>query len=347
MVTQTCQKYSENFDYFERFIRQTYIYRFPNKMELDSVNFWENLKKKVDKADYIKTTGHDQIISDLKQALYSDFPGTPIYAFGSRIMGIATADSDLDLYVDADGNNIYTEYSTQTRLRNLMKIKKALSSSANWSFTKSFHGVYPLVTARHKDSNILCDISFSMKITVDQNNLVNYIFDLQPIARYMVIYLRSWALANGLSNFRGHIFTLMVIFFLQIRGQLPSVSNLQTNLLPNFGPWKTDFVKLGLSSFNMKPIPLNAIEVRNILKDFFRYYSEFEYGQLVVCPWLGKGVYRTMIKSYMPLGSLRFKGLFCDRAMIIQDIIHLNQNKAYAITQSELTNFKLICKQNK
>ncbi|KAH8361857.1 hypothetical protein KR200_003442, partial [Drosophila serrata] len=278
---------------------------------------------KVDKADYIKTTGHDQIISDLKQALYSDFPGTPIYAFGSRIMGIATADSDLDLYVDADGNNIYTEYSTQTRLRNLMKIKKALSSSANWSFTKSFHGVYPLVTARHKDSNILCDISFSMKMTVDQNNLVNYIFDLQPIARYMVIYLRSWALANGLSNFRGHIFTLMVIFFLQIRGQLPSVSNLQTNLLPNFGrelnmilsepyiyiyilyefiAWKTDFVKLGLSSFNMKPIPLNAIEVRNILKDFFRYYSEFEYGQLVVCPWLGKGVYRTMIKSYMPLG---------------------------------------------
>ncbi|KAH8265329.1 hypothetical protein KR038_004181, partial [Drosophila bunnanda] len=255
---------------------------------------------KVDKAADIKMIGFDQIISDLKQALFSNFPYTPIYPFGSRTMGLATADSDLDIYVDADGNDIYTDKPTPTNLNNQKKIAQALKSSANWIFIRCVDGMCPIVIVRHKASNILCDISFSRKITVDQNTLVNYIFELQPIARYMVIYLRSWAHENGLSQFRGHIFVLMVIFFLQIRKQLPSISGLQTDCCPNFGPWKTNFAKLGLSFFNMKPVPLNAIEARNILKDFFSYYSKFDYGVFVVCPWLGKAVRRTEMNEHMP-----------------------------------------------
>ncbi|KAH8346922.1 hypothetical protein KR059_002940, partial [Drosophila kikkawai] len=257
----------------------------------------------VDKAIAITTMGHDQIISDLKKALSSDFPDTPIYTFGSRIMGLASDGSDLDIYVHAYGNDVYTDKPTPTMWTNQMKIAKAIKmSSAKWIFIKTVDGKCPLVVARHKATNILCDISFSHKISVDQNMLVNYIFDLQPIARYMVIYLRGWAQKYGLTKFRGHIFILMVIYFLQICKELPSIENLQANLPPNFGPWKTEFVKLDLSSFNMKPVALNESEVRNILKDFFSYYSEFNYAQLVVCPWLGREINRTMIKAHMPSG---------------------------------------------
>ncbi|KAH8346923.1 hypothetical protein KR059_002939, partial [Drosophila kikkawai] len=280
----------------------------------------------VDKAIAITTMGHDQIISDLKKALSSDFPDTPIYTFGSRIMGLASDGSDLDIYVHAYGNDVYTDKPTPTMWTNRMKIANAIRMSfENWIFIKTVGGICPLVVVRHKPTNIMCDISFSRKISADQNKLVNYIFDLQPIARYMVIYLRGWAQKNGLTKFRGHIFILMVIFFLQIRGKLPSIRDLQANLSPNFGrklymflsehyihiyiqymyiftAWKTEFVKLDLSSFNMKPVALNESEVRNILKDFFSYYSEFNYAQLIVCPWLGKELRRTMLQAHMPLG---------------------------------------------
>ncbi|KAH8242825.1 hypothetical protein KR032_002529 [Drosophila birchii] len=247
--------------------------------------------------------GYDQIISDLKEALRSDFPNAPIYTFGSRIMGLANADSDLDIYVHVDGNENFTDRVGIKVSQDQVKIANSIKrNSAKWSFVDTHGGSCPIVVVRHITSNILCDISFSKKITVDQNTLVNYIFDLQPIARYMVIYLHDWAQKNGLIKFRGYIFILMVIFHLQIRGKLPGVSDLQANLSPNFGPWKTYFMKLGLSSFNMKSIPLNESEVRNILKDFFSFYSKFDFANLIVCPWLGKVVTRNMIKSHLPLG---------------------------------------------
>ncbi|XP_017030639.1 terminal uridylyltransferase Tailor-like [Drosophila kikkawai] len=319
-------------------------------MDLGSIYFWDSLKKDVDKAIAIKTMGHDQIISDLKKALCSDFPDTPIYTFGSRIMGLASDGSDLDIYVHAYGNDVYTDKPTHTMLTNQMKIANAIRmSSENWIFIRTVDGMCPLVVVRHKPTNIMCDISFSRKISADQNNLVNYIFELQPIARYMVTYLRGWAQKHGLTKFRGHIFILMVIFFLQIRGKLPSIKDLQANLPPNFGPWKTNFVKLGLSSFNMKTVALNESEVRNILKDFFGYYSEFNYAQLIVCPWLGKELRRTMIQAHMPSGSQRYYCLYVsDRhAIIVQDMMHLNQNKAFPIAQHDLRSFKAKCKDMK
>ncbi|XP_070143027.1 terminal uridylyltransferase Tailor-like isoform X2 [Drosophila kikkawai] len=205
-------------------------------MDLNSINFWETLKKKVDEAVTIKKRGYDQILGDLKKTLRSNFPDTPIYAFGSRIMGIADADSDLDIYVHLDGNETYTENPTSKVSQNQVKIINSIKmDSGNWKFLDSHGGVCPIVIVRHIDSDIQCDISFSKKITVDQNNLINYIVDLQPIARYMVIYLRGWAQINGLTKFRGYIFNLMVIFFLQIRGKLPSIKDLQADLSPNFG----------------------------------------------------------------------------------------------------------------
>lgn len=73
-------------------------------------------------------------------------------------------------------------------------------------------------------------------MTVKQNELVLYLFELQPVARYMVIFLREWTRLKNLHKaFRGHIIILMVIFFLQIKSYLPGIDKLQTNLYPSVG----------------------------------------------------------------------------------------------------------------
>jgi len=52
----------------------------------------------------------------------------------------------------------------------------------------------------------------------------------------MVIYLRGWAEKHQIKSvFRSHLLVLMVIFFLQVRGYLPSVFQLQSGLNPNVG----------------------------------------------------------------------------------------------------------------
>lgn len=73
-------------------------------------------------------------------------------------------------------------------------------------------------------------------MTVKQNELVLYLFELQPVARYMVIFLREWTRLNNLhEGFRGHIIILMVIFFLQIKSHLPGIDKLQKNLYTSVG----------------------------------------------------------------------------------------------------------------
>lgn len=75
-------------------------------------------------------------------------------------------------------------------------------------------------------------------MTVKQNELVLYLFELQPVARYMVIYLRKWIQSKKVvvsKGFRSHILILMVIFMLQIYNYLPGIDKLQENLIPTVG----------------------------------------------------------------------------------------------------------------
>ncbi|XP_017056994.1 terminal uridylyltransferase Tailor-like [Drosophila ficusphila] len=312
-------------------------------MDIESPDFWATLKADLLKADNLKIIFIEEIINDLKQALLSEFTGVSIYAFGSRALGVAVDLSDLDLFVDI-GYGVYSETETKEALEVQLKIYKAIGRLySKWTVIKTCGGRIPLVVVRHKSTKIRCDISFSNKMTYDQNRIVNYIFSLQPIARYMVIYLRRWVQKNQIAGFRVHILILMVIFFLQVRGKLPSVSELQSGLSPNIGPWITSYTKLGLSYFNMKPIALNESESRSILKDFFKYYYMFDFKGQVVSPWLGRKVSRFELQSIVSQRCKDCRGIDIDRAMIVQDLVHLNQNKAFSIDTEKFGCFVRNC----
>ncbi|KAH8344007.1 hypothetical protein KR084_003139, partial [Drosophila pseudotakahashii] len=249
---------------------------------------------------------NQQIITDLLDTLRPEFPykSIQIHLFGSRIMGVAGPDSDLDIYVDIDKSSaLYSKTLTGKVAQEEKTITKALKKNPwKWDFLKNAVGNWPLIVVRHKNSNIECDINFSNSISYNQNKLVNYIFELQPIARLMVIYLRGWVKKQQIqSAFRSHLLILMVIFFLQVRGFLPSVCQLQYQLIPDVGPWITTYRSFKLSHFEMETIPINADQTRKQLADFFSYYSTFKFSQTVICPYLGKEVLRHELTSLMPL----------------------------------------------
>lgn len=67
----------------------------------DSATFWPNLMANVAVADNLKMKHITDIEVELIQVLQKQFPTKKLwaYSFGSRIMGVAQEDSDLDIYV--------------------------------------------------------------------------------------------------------------------------------------------------------------------------------------------------------------------------------------------------------
>ncbi|XP_003736704.3 terminal uridylyltransferase Tailor-like [Drosophila pseudoobscura] len=315
-------------------------------MSLYSALFWTDLLKMVHKANLIKENAELQqkIKNDVKKTLQWKFPNTPLQVrlFGSRIMGVGDSESDLDIYlVIGNSSGVFNEKLTRKVRFNLRTIVRAIrNNSTMWNITTVIDRFFPLVTAVHKGTNIKCDINFLNSMSCDQNQLVNYIFNLQPIARYMVIFLRAWSQKHGLSGrFRSHIFILLVIFFLQVQGHLPAIKDLQTDLVPNVAPWTSNFHEFPLSKFGMKEIGVNENKTRQILHEFFKLYSTFPFHELVVCPYLGKRVIRKQLKDLMP----PFFKYPVKSPVFVQDLILLDHNKGFQIKQLQIYAFQDLC----
>ncbi|XP_017144122.1 terminal uridylyltransferase Tailor-like [Drosophila miranda] len=316
-------------------------------MSLNSETFWQSLLEHVSMADIIKenTELNNHIKNDVQKTLQLKFPNTPLQVrlFGSRIMGVGRSESDLDIFVViGNSSGVYNEKLTPKVLFNLRTIVSAiLDNRTKWELTAVIDRFFPLVTAVHKGTNIKCDINFLNRMSCDQNQLVNYIFKLQPIARYMVIFLRAWSQKHGLSRcFRSHIFILLVIFFLQVQGHLPAIKDLQTDLVPNVAPWTSNFHEFPLSKFGMREIGVNENKTRQILHEFFKLYSTFPFHELVVCPYLGKRIFRRKLKDLMP-PCFKYP---VKSPVFIQDLILLDHNKGRIIKPHNLWHFQDQCR---
>ncbi|XP_017083328.2 terminal uridylyltransferase Tailor-like [Drosophila eugracilis] len=156
-------------------------------MNSQNNNFWNAILHDVNRSEKLKNNGplYRKIVTDLIETLRLQFPSESIHVhyFGSRTVGLAGPDSDLDLYVDiGNSSGIYSDNPTKDVIEKGKSITKAIQSKpSTWVYLKNVGGRCPIVIVRHKISNIDCDISFSNSMTCGQNKLVTYIFELQPI----------------------------------------------------------------------------------------------------------------------------------------------------------------------
>ncbi|KAH8419011.1 hypothetical protein KR222_000761, partial [Zaprionus bogoriensis] len=254
-------------------------------------------------ADEIQKNEPEDILEEVLKLVRNKLPNDTIHVhpFGSRVMGVAAVDSDLDIYIELSklsGYNCIIVIMART-MQNT--IRSAFYLQKNWYHIDNRGGRCPIVCVRYKPTNLQCDISFSNSMTLGQNKLVKYLFQIQPIARYMVIFLRGWTKRRNLGTaFRSHILILMVIFFLQIQNHLPGINKLQENLVPSPGPWVESFRELELSTFKMLKLNVCETKTRELLKEFFKFYSKFEFNKYAICPYLGQLVLRLGLASKMP-----------------------------------------------
>ncbi|XP_030556408.1 terminal uridylyltransferase Tailor [Drosophila novamexicana] len=318
-------------------------------------------KDKYQVADKLKVMPeYDDIEKDLCKLLTSTFTNEPvrIYKFGSRITGIGTCSSDLDVFVDI-GNSFHTfeHRASKDTLFRLRILRELFCASNEWRIINVIEQArVPIIKTCHLASGIECDICLN-SLGFCNTNLLKYIFETQPLAQYMCIYLKTWLerckLTEQISTYS---MALMVIYFLQLQQLLPSIELMQQeDSLPAkqlVGPWIANFAQKSLSDMGVQQIEVSVPLIKEKVKELFEFYATFNYERYMVCPYFGrKHVAISKILKEMPKRYTKYaynnpeSELQIQKPMVVQDPIQLNHNVTKAVTKYALKTFVDFCAQ--
>ncbi|XP_037899423.1 terminal uridylyltransferase Tailor-like isoform X1 [Glossina fuscipes] len=303
-------------------------------------------------ADKLKSIPeYDVIETQLLSLVKPLFPNEPlrVYRFGSRLTGIGERDSDVDIFLDiGDTFKIFENRASQGTIEKLKKVFKAMKNVPKiWKIVvKVDKARVPIIKAYNDSTGIECDIGFSNSLGVLNTKLIEHIFEIQPIARHMCLFLKWWLRRTGLNeDYSTYSIVLMVIYFLQMREVVPSVEFLQKridfNKAISIGPWLGTFVSCTLNEIKMEEVPTTATNVQMHLKLFFEFYLQFDFKTNVVCPYLGKLVKIVELEKQMPTWYTYYvecspadRMIELKKAMIVQDPIQLNHNVTKGVEKS-------------
>lgn len=183
----------------------------------------------------------------LTQELKKFFPQGKLHFYGSHVMGVATHDSDVDIFIELGNkflclNNFYVQIKVSSsleksyykpmqreRAQDYIKIltQKIQENPSTWRLEfKTLTGRVPCVHAFFKPHNVYCDITFTSGLGVENSKLIRHLFKIQPEAAKLSIYMKKWLKSNGVIM-KGYNVILLTVFYLQVKDFLPSVGYLQ------------------------------------------------------------------------------------------------------------------------
>ncbi|KAH8265203.1 hypothetical protein KR038_001018 [Drosophila bunnanda] len=363
--------------------RQDMVVQLPKKAKAMIVGEITNVfKDKYPVADKLKVIPEYDIIEhDLSKLLAPAFPNQQlrVYKFGSRITGIGTRSSDLDVFVDI-GNTFHTfeHRASNATISKLRAMRKFFCGSDDWRIINVIEQArVPIIKTCHLPTGIECDICLN-SLGFCNTNLLKYIFESQPLgkyrtyaaleqtprhnllcsfltAQYMCIYVKNWLerckLTEQISTYS---ITLMVIYFLQLQNLLPPISILQVDqsISQLVGPWIVNFTQKSPSEMGLQQMEVTVPVVKGFLKAFYSYFATFDYEHFLVCPYFGRA--DTEIQNFETSLPNRYTAyvssnpdwsLQLRKPMVVQDPIQLNHNVTKAVTRYGLQTFVDYCQQ--
>ncbi|TDG47558.1 hypothetical protein AWZ03_005997 [Drosophila navojoa] len=318
------------------------------------------IRDKYQIADKLKVMPqYDKIEEDLCKLIAPAFANDPvrIYKFGSRITGIGTRSSDLDVFIDIGNSfHLFEHRAGKNTIAKLRVLRGLFVDSNDWRIINVIEQArVPIIKTCHLSSGIECDICLN-SLGFCNTTLLKYIFETQPLAQYMCIFLKTWLerckLTEQISTYS---MALMVIYYLQIRQLLPSIALLQQGESMSakqfVGPWITNFQQKSLNELGMQQIEVTVPVLKEYLKDFLKFYATFNYERNMVCPYFGKkhtliSRIEDMPKRYVDYANQNPEcALQLRKPMVVQDPIQLNHNVTKAVTKYALQKLIDYCEQ--
>ncbi|KAK2581354.1 hypothetical protein KPH14_008120 [Odynerus spinipes] len=297
-----------------------------------------------------------KLLQSLKSSLGPQFPALKIYPFGSRLTGLGFPNSDIDIFLDCNGD-AYGQNDSSSSVCNYLDITKKLlcKDEDSWIMQEILkQSRTPIIRLRHRLTELQCDISFTNGLSVENTKLIRSFNEACPPCRKLILFVKKWLSScclPGRHCITNYALSWFVIFYLQKSKFLPSIDTLikQKSESRLISGWET-----GVDC----PIPTKSMDMSftKLLIGFFNFYGDFNYKDHVACPLLGDVVRKqdfinisnlpkamSLYTSYVKTSgnSEMFR---IDSPMCIQDPLDLSHNLTKAVQPLTLEAFKKHCK---
>lgn len=215
-------------------------------------DYMEKVHGMRDKSKQLKDTSqYASIGENVKKLIGTAFPHSSIevHFFGSRIIGLGTDESDLDIFVDIDGKFFSTYTPGNENDNRFHKVASALENSREWRVTKRvLRTRVPVINCIYNSTKWNCklslihseyissiytspgDVSMVNGLSTCNSKLLAHLFDIQPEAVSFYHFIRMWMKAQGFNDLKGYTITLLVLFYLQSKKLMPTVEVVQRSL---------------------------------------------------------------------------------------------------------------------
>lgn len=266
----------------------------------------------------------------------SSIEGARVFAFGSAVNGFSDGDSDIDLVVSAPHAELRRALDlghvalTSLPARALDRMLRGLEMVGFQMVESVLHAKVPILKLDFGGRQ--CDLSCNNLLPLFNTQLLRAYAKADPRVVDLTNDVKRWARAQGVQGApAGHLssysFTLLVIFYMQVRGALPCFQQ-YAERAPRW------YVEGGKCCNVAMDLTLTAArpEVEITLQDFASFYcseSEFTWGDDVVSVRAGR---KAPKRSYPDLGmNGRRHVTATDRAYMIdiEDPFDLNRNLNY------------------
>ncbi|XP_030372261.1 uncharacterized protein LOC115622457 isoform X2 [Scaptodrosophila lebanonensis] len=268
-----------------------------------------------------------------------------VFAFGSLVTGLALRDSDLDLYVKPDDDQLSEASSKQ--LFNM--VTKFLHRSN--CFTDVFairHARVPIIKCKHQLTGLSLDINMSNPNSLYNSRFVCDLINMDQRLRELFIFLKVWAKSVkliGHGSMTSYCLITLIIYYLQQRYKLPSINEMQAHCEPML-VWGINYA---YNLTDMKPLP-ELLKTQDLIAGFFEFYTNMDFEKIVITPYLGRALdrkgaldqleqYPEYVQQMRAIETHRGEPpemLQTQRCVCVQDPFELNHNVAKTISSNNL-----------
>ncbi|XP_057328461.1 uncharacterized protein LOC130669526 [Microplitis mediator] len=337
------------------------ITRLPTAAEELLINAEQVMTIKLEELDEEAETmrKNEQLLLDDLKNTTSDYIDVKIHPFGSRITGLGSKNSDLDIFLDCD--DLYYKGTVSDDISYYLKeVEHSLKQNESiWTIQRVITDCrIPIIKLVHQPTGIDCDLSFTSGLTTENTKLIKMYLDKYSLCKKLILFIKDWINICNLSGEDGissYAIAWMVIYYLQTKFILPSVADLikLEGKSCMISGWETGVSK----SFTLLDIT-NDSSFKNLLRGFFIMCAGFDYRNNIFCPLLGRPIrkvdfivpasltnlpvemlpYKNYIKKNKNLDAFR-----SDAAICVQDPFDLSHNLTKAVKKSTMHRFKTYC----
>ncbi|KAK0163376.1 hypothetical protein PV327_007064 [Microctonus hyperodae] len=298
----------------------------------------------------------EMLLSDLKKLAQKDFPRAEVHPFGSRVSGLRSKNSDLDVFIDCNKTYNKGDSCAKKTKEYLQIIERSLKKYPDvWKIDKTIteNVRIPIIKIHHKPTDIECDISVKNGLSAENTKLIKNYITMFPLCRNLIIFMKKWINDCDLGGNHGinsYTIAWMIIYYLQYKNILPSVAELirLNGKSKVIDTWETGVIE----QFNVQSPQENFIQ---LVKGAFIFYSEFDYKCEVICPLIGKTVNKqsfSMKPLILPRAMAPYERYlkldksepFCTGSpMCIQDPFELSHNLTKSVKKFTVYQLKTFC----